>query len=188
MTDTKQKHNQVAIETPVVLTGYNSLSEPSKLSKDFYIDVVLDTTNPDHHSFIEELKKIHEANTSFEMDNGNGTETVKSLNLKPVTEEMKEALFSELKTDAKDLLTLRFKTRADFAPIIVSASNVKRSLKRNLPAGVEVRVKGQARSYRNNGSIGTTFYLNVVQLSPMEGEEIPEELVPNGFSKKWPTK
>lgn len=185
---TEKKHKDTQLETPVVLSGYNFISEPTPFTKgtpkeEYTLDILLDETVSSHSDFLNELKKIHEANIVHYTQGGSTNSTVRDLNIKAVTEEMKKSLFPEVETDVSHLKVLRLKSQ--FKPKVIGASGVERVLKKNLPAGAKLRVKGKARSYKNNGAIGTTFYVNLVQLSPMENEEINMEVSPDGFSSPW---
>lgn len=184
----KRTGKQTVVETPVVLTSYNFVAAPNEETENFYLDVILDKTDAAHAGFIADLEKIHEANIEHERSAGlkEGIE-VMPLNLKALGDT--EPLNLLEKIDANNLdryVKLRMKSKFD--PKIVSTKGRELKLKKNLPAGVSIRVRGKAASYLNNGRVGTTFYVNLIQLSPMENEEFTaaESGEASGFTVPWP--
>lgn len=156
--------------TPVVKTGFANINRESKFGG-YRLDLFFED-NKDNNNFFNEIAQTHDLNMDHER-----TENGKSkANIRPFQDGKVKENDPDLFKEGK-YLVLRLKTATP--PLLFDSQSDPITLNHEIPIGSDVRVKFTLASYNFGNNIGTSSYLNDIQVVRMPERKAGGE----GFGK-----
>lgn len=183
----KNKNNRkfTQMTTPLGVTGWASTAKVGKFG-DYTLDLFLATT-PENTDFLEGLVQAHTANIEHEQTNNGAKGTDMGLNF-----QVKDSDPEQFRGGGFNVI--RFKSpgtnkagETTANPKVFDSSGSLITLGHEIPIGSEVRVNLNLASYNYAGKLGSSLYINGIQIASMpertqtEGTKSLFDSVEGGF-------